>query len=113
MSSPLLIEPGVKYFLKETLKNCNKTKQNYYYFWANIGFLCLFLTVLALLLVWKKKTKLSKEEITEKRALQQKYILDKIRNIREQKMKANNTIITNLPKFESDFELLHKNYYKI
>ena len=69
--------------------------------------------VLALLLVWKKKTKLSKEEITEKRALQQKYILDKIRNIREQKMKANNTIITNLPKFESDFELLHKNYYKI
>ena len=30
-----------------------------------------------------------------------------------QKQKEQNTLITNLPRFESDFEMLHKQYYKI
>ena len=28
---PSLIEPGVKYFFRETLKNCNKYREKYVY----------------------------------------------------------------------------------
>jgi hypothetical protein len=41
------------------------------------------------------------------------YILEKIKGMSEQKQREENKIITDLPKFESDFVLLHKNYYKI
>ena len=29
-SKPILTEPGVKYFLNETLKQCHKFKEEYY-----------------------------------------------------------------------------------
>ena len=43
----------------------------------------------------------------------EKFILDKIRVIREKNRKDANDLITNLPNFESSFEILHKKYYKI
>ena len=32
---------------------------------------------------------------------------------RQEQRKINNEIITNLPKFESDYEVLHKKYYAV
>ena len=113
VSKPLLIEPGVKYFLKETLKQCKHKKNDYYYYWANIGLFLLFLLILGTSLIWKKKTKPSKEDIILKREEQKNYILEKIKGLKKEKEKENNRIITNLPKFESDFERMHKNYYKV
>lgn len=113
VKNPSLIEPGVKYFLKETLKQCSKKKKTYYYYWWNIAFLLLFLFILGSLLVWKKKNKPNKEDTIAKRDEQRLYILEKIKQIQEKKKKETNQIITNLPKFESDFEIMHKNYYKI
>ena len=49
----------------------------------------------------------------KKREQQRLYILEKIKNMQEEKRKVNAEIITNLPKFVSDFEKMHKNYYKI
>jgi len=111
--SPSLTEPGVKYFLKETLKQCQDKKIKLYYFWTNIGFLILFVGILASLLVWKQKTKKTKKEITDDRMSHRKYVLEKIKLIQEKKKKEQNLIITGLPKFESDFELLHKKYYQV
>jgi len=37
----------------------------------------------------------------------------KIKTLREERKKINNEIITNLPKFESNFEVMHKKYYAI
>jgi hypothetical protein len=110
---PSLTEPGVKYFMKETLKQCQEKKIKFYYFWANIGFFALFISILASLLVWKQKTKKTKEEKIEDRVKQRKYILEKIQHLQEKKKKEQNMIITNLPKFESEFELMHKKYYQI
>jgi hypothetical protein len=100
--TPSLTEPGVKYFLKETLKQCQEKKIKFYYFWTNMGFLIFFIGILASLLVWKQKTKKTKEEITESRVQQRNYILEKIKGLQEKKKKENNMIITNLPTFESD-----------
>ena len=110
---PSLTETGVKYFLKETLKQCRVKKYNFYYKWINIVFFIIFLILLASLLTWKQKTKLTKGEQTEQRAKEKMYILEKIKGMSEQKQREENKIITDLPKFESDFVLLHKNYYKI
>ena len=111
--NPSLTEPGVKYFMKETLKQCQEKKIKLYYFWTNMGFFILFVGILASLLVWKQKTKKTKEEITDDRMKQRKYILEKIKTIQEKRKKEQNLIITGLPKFESDFELLHKKYYQV
>ena len=42
-----LTEPGVRYFLKETLKQCQQKKIKFYHFWTNIGFFILFIGILA------------------------------------------------------------------
>ena len=59
---------------------------------------------------------MSKEDIVAKRAEQKEYIMNKINLIQKtrekEKEKENRYIITNLPKFESDFERMHENYYK-
>ena len=38
-------------------------------------------------------------------------MMTKIKSIWEEKKKERLDIITNLPKFESDFEIMHKKYY--
>ncbi len=52
----------------------------------------------------QKKEKVEKET---------KYVLEKIKSLQEAEKKKNNEIITTLPKFESNFVQLHKNYYKV
>ena len=42
-SKPLLIEKGTKYFLQETLRNCNKKRTVYYNNITNLGLLLGFL----------------------------------------------------------------------
>ena len=37
----------------------------------------------------------------------------KIKALRSERRKINNEIITNLPKFDSDYEVLHKKYYAV
>ena len=39
IETPNLTEPGVKYFLKETLKKCNEKKGLFYNTILNLGFL--------------------------------------------------------------------------
>ena len=53
---PSLTEPGVKYFLGETLKNVtNKEEVNYYM--VNLGLLGVFIAVIAVYLIYKYKTR--------------------------------------------------------
>jgi len=40
-------------------------------------------------------------------------VMEKIKALREERKKMNNEIITNLPKFESNFEVMHKKYYAV
>jgi len=110
---PSLTEPGVKYFLRETLKQCRNKKYNYYNTLINLAFLFIFLIVLGIILIYKKRTKPTAEELKKKHIQQRNYILNKIKEMQLERKKADNQIITNLPTFESNFETMHKNYYKI
>ena len=110
---PTLTEPGVSYFLRSTLKRCNETKTKYFNTLWNLGLLFDFIAILGIILVYKKNTKLTDEEKKEKHEKEKKYVLEKIKSLQQKERQKQNEIITNLPKFESNFVMLHKNYYKI
>ena len=64
--SPILIESGTKYFLQETLKQCNKVRRYYYSFLLNIFILFIFLLALGGFLYYRHTSKLSPEEKKKK-----------------------------------------------
>uniref|UniRef100_A0A6C0C3X9 Transmembrane protein n=1 Tax=viral metagenome TaxID=1070528 RepID=A0A6C0C3X9_9ZZZZ len=109
--TPMLTEPGVKYFLRETLKQCHDKRANYYNTAWNCGFFIFLVLLFGLVLSYRKRHKLTPEEKKEKRERDHSHVMSKIKTLREERKKLNNEIITNLPKFENDFEIMHKKYY--
>ena len=63
---PRLTEPGVSYFLRETLKQCNINKTSHNVFIFNLSLLIGFIVLITGILVYKHKTKLSVEELKDK-----------------------------------------------
>jgi hypothetical protein len=97
---PMLTEPGVKYFLNETLKQCHKIKEIYYNYVFNVMlFICFFIIICGLLL-YKYKGKLTPLEIEKKETAKKYYILSKIKNFQEAKIKTQQELITGLPHWE-------------
>lgn len=96
---PMLTEPGVKYFINETLKQCHRFKEQYQNMLYNIGLFVMFLILLGILLIYKYKGKLTPDEIEEKERLKKQYILSKIRNFQDAKIRAQQELITGLPHF--------------
>ena len=105
-SKPLLIEPGVRYFLNETLKQCHTFKIKYYNIIINIGLFILFLFILAFILIYKYKGKLTPSEKAQRNYEQHQYILDKIRNFQEAKKRQSQELITGLPAWENGYETI-------
>lgn len=102
-TKPILIEPGVRSFLGETLKQCHKFKEEYYNTLFNIGMFITFFIILAILLVYKYKGKLTEEEKYQKDLEKQQYVMEKIKNYKLNKLKAHQQIITGLPQWENEY----------
>ena len=107
-SKPLLIEPGVKYFLSETLKQCREFKNKYNNILLNTGLFFLFLLLLGVILLFKYKGKLTPSEKAQRNYQQHQYILTKIRNFQEAKKRASQELITGLPAWENEFDIINK-----
>jgi hypothetical protein len=103
-TKPSLTEPGVKYFLNETLKQCHIIKNNFHNTVVNVGLLIAFLLVLGLILLYKYKGRLTDVEKEKKNKEKQQYILSKIKNLQEAKRKAHQELITGLPNWENDYD---------
>ena len=104
---PMLTEPGVKYFINETLKQCHQFKEKYHNLNLNIGLLVLFFIILGILLLYKYKGKITPEEIKEKELQKKQYILSKIRNYQDAKTKAQQKLITGLPQWDNEFDIIN------
>lgn len=102
-SKPTLIEPGVKYFLNETLKQCNIIRNEYNNTIFNIGLLFLFCIILAFVLLYKYKGRLTPIEIQKKNRDKQQYILSKVKQLQEAKKRAHQELITGLPVWENEY----------
>ncbi len=110
-NKPKLIEPGTHYFLEETLKQCNLYKIKRSVLITNFSLFVGFLSMFGVFLLYKYKTKPSEEKIKESKKKQRYYIMEQIKSVQEKKLKESQELITNIPKFESDYELLHKKFY--
>ena len=108
-SKPMLTEPGIKYFLSETLKQCNINKNNYYNLVINTSLFLLFFFILAIILLIKYKGKLSEAEKQQKNLEKQQYILKKIKNFQEAKQRAQQELITGLPHWENEYSTIMSN----
>jgi hypothetical protein len=100
-TKPELIEPGIRSFLRYSLKKCHEYKMSYYNAIANLvlfGAFCLFV---AALLYIKYKGKPTLEELQEKDRQKKYYILEKIKNYQDAKRIAHQELITGLPAFST------------
>jgi len=109
---PMLTEPGVKYFLNESLKQCRYYKEKFNNTIFNIGLLIGFFVILGILLLFKYKGKLTHEQIKERDMEKKKYILSKIRNYQDAKIRAQQELITGLPHWESEFDVINDSNLK-
>ena len=102
INSPKLTEEGVKYFINETLKQCRHYKEEYQNMIFNIMMLVIFCVILGVLLMYKYRGKLTPEEIEEKELVKKQYILSKIKNFQDAKIRSQQELITGLPHWENE-----------
>jgi len=103
VSKPTLTEPGVKYFLNQALKQSHIIKEKFHNTVFNVGMLIFFLVILAFILIYKYKGKLTPVEIAQKNKEKQQYILQKIKNFQIAKQRAHQELITGLPHWENEY----------
>lgn len=106
VSKPLLVEPGVKYFLGKTLKQCKDFKDKYNNTLFNILLFVIFLVILASILLYKYKGKLTQTEKEKKDYEKQQYILARIKNFQDAKRIASQELITGLPTWENEYDTI-------
>jgi hypothetical protein len=106
-SKPMLTEPGVKYFLNETLKQCHQFKERHHNLLFNVMLLICFFIILGILLLYKYKGKLTPEELEEREIEKKRYILSKIRNFQDSKLRAQQELITGLPHWENEIDMIN------
>jgi len=106
-SKPSLVEPGVQYFLGQSLKQCNIIRNNFQNTIFNVGLFIGFLFILGFFLVYKYKGKLTPVEMEMKNREKQQYILSKIQNFQESKRRAQQELITGLPHWENEYDAIH------
>jgi hypothetical protein len=106
ISKPSLVEPGVKYFLDRTLKQCKDFKDKHNNLLFNIFLFIFFLLILASILLYKYKGKLSPSEKEKRDREKQQYILTRIKNFQDAKRLASQELITGLPNWENEYDVI-------
>ena len=104
---PRLTEPGIKYFLNETLKQCHVYKSNYNNILINIVLLVGFLLILGAILFYKYKGRLTQVEKDRKTKEKQQYILSKVKSFQEAKRTAHQELISGLPGWDSEYDIIN------
>jgi len=107
-TKPTLIEPGVKYFLNQTLKQCREFKNKYNNVIFNISLGIGFFLLLGTILLFKYKGKLTPSEKNMKNIEKQQYILSKIKNYQDAKLRSQQSLITGLPHWDDEYDFTHK-----
>jgi hypothetical protein len=107
-SKPALTEPGVKYFLSNTLKQCHIVKERFQNTMFNIGLFFVFMIILGGILLYKYKGRLTPLEKDKKNKEKQQYILSKIKTLQESKKRAHQELITGLPSWDNEYDAMNR-----
>jgi len=113
MDTPTLTEPGMRYWLVQSLRECRKFKDRNLTILFNISMTLLFILVISSFLYFKYKGKLTPEEVREKQKIKQEYLISKLQKIGETRRKINETMITDLPTWNNhpEVEMLDRKIY--
>ena len=103
---PTLVEPGMKYFVNETLKKCSEFKEKYKNYLFNLGVLFGFIAIVSVILIYKYKGKLTPQEKRIKETQKKQYIVSTIKNYQDAKRTAQQQLITGLPHWDSEYEAI-------
>lgn len=104
---PELIEPGVKYFLDQALKQSHIVREQFNYIMINVGLFVLLFLFLGMFLLYKYKGKLTPHEMAIKNKEKHQYILEKIQQFQINKQKAHQELITGLPNWENEYDIIN------
>jgi hypothetical protein len=69
----------------------------------NIGIFIGFITVLGGFLLYKYKGKLTTAELKQQDEIKKQYILNKIKNVQISRQRENETLITGLPHWDTEY----------
>jgi membrane protein insertase Oxa1/YidC/SpoIIIJ len=100
MENARLIENSARNYLFQTLQKCHTNRVSIYYYVLNFGVLFIFVGIVALVLYYCSKQKLSDYDKQQKMIKDQQYILSKIRYYQEDKkeqQRSQVSSITDLP----------------
>ena len=105
---PLLIEPGVRYFISSTLKECRKFKDRHVSIIFNISMTLLLLIVIGGFLIYRYKGKPTLRDIEVKNRKTKEYIVSKLQQLAlyKQQNYQSEHMITDLPSW-SEVNILH------
>lgn len=103
---PTLVEPGMRYFVNETLKKCSEFKEKYKNHLFNLGILCGLVGIIAGVLIYKYKGKLTPQEKKVRENQKKQYVLNTIKNYQDAKRTAQQQLITGLPQWDSEYEAI-------
>ncbi len=98
-TAPKLIEPGVRYFLNGTLKECRKFKDKHETIFFNIYMTSILVVVIGGFLLYRYKGKLTPAELELKMRKKKEYIISKLNQIAyfRKTQGIENGMITSLP----------------
>ena len=97
MEYPKLTEPGVKYFLSQSLKECRKFKDRNMSIIFNLSMAIILIVAISMFLTYKYRGRPSHAEIAKKNQEKQEYIISKLQQLALVKHKQNDNLITDLP----------------
>jgi len=97
-SPPRLIDTTAKSYMSGILNKCHENRVNIYLYSLNIGVLILFVGVVAMILYYCHKNRLTPTGQYEKHMKEQEYIMSKIKFYKDhQRSIASRATITGLP----------------
>ena len=105
--NPLLIEPGVKYFINSTLKECRKFKDRHISIIFNVSMTLSLLIIIGGFLIYRYKGKPTPSELAVKNRKTQEYIISKLNQLALYKKQhyQSQHMITDLPSWSDHPEI--------
>jgi hypothetical protein len=105
MEIPKLIESDIRNSLFYSLRMCHNTRANIYVYVWNLGIFIIFISVFGFTLYLCARNKNNNVDKKEKMESDQKYVLNKIRELREiDSYRSQMNTLTKLPVHSSGYE---------
>jgi hypothetical protein len=102
---PNLVEPNVRYFIDNSLKNVHEYKMNTYTFFLNFTAVALFVLVFGGILYYRYKSKPTPYEIQQKMKRDQEIVMSKIQMYQDDRKRSNFSDMTKIPFVDTDYYL--------